>query len=49
MFGLQILENEKVEFDKIVACNDNRFKLDFDGKVWNLIENKKNWQNRKKV
>ena len=33
MFGLQIKKNEKVEFDKIVACNDNRFKLGFNGKV----------------
>ena len=27
MFGLQILKNEKVSLDEIVACNDNRFKL----------------------
>ena len=41
MFGLQIFKNEKVQLDKIVACNDNRLKLGFNGKVWNLIESNK--------
>ena len=27
VLGLQIKKNEKIQLHKIVACNDNRFKL----------------------